>query len=78
MEKNTSSRFLGSVRGAHDEWYEKNTTERQFLWYNMVVHTHLEWTHPPEGGDAMNISFGEVLTFGLFLLALLTYIDKRK
>lgn len=45
------------------------------IWF---VHTHLEWTHPPKGGDAMNISFGEVLTFGLFLLALLTYIDKRK
>ncbi|MFB5267609.1 putative holin-like toxin [Paenibacillus enshidis] len=26
----------------------------------------------------MNISFGEVLTFGIFLIALLTYIDKRK
>ncbi|MGN7169324.1 putative holin-like toxin [Paenibacillus cellulositrophicus] len=26
----------------------------------------------------MNISFGEVLTFGIFLVALLTYIDKRK
>ncbi|UNK19451.1 hypothetical protein MNQ98_05300 [Paenibacillus sp. N3/727] len=26
----------------------------------------------------MNISFGEVITFGIFLLALLTYIDKRK
>lgn len=45
------------------------------IWF---VHTHLEWAHPPKGGDAMNISFGEVLTFGLFLLALLTYIDKRK
>ncbi|MBE9917876.1 hypothetical protein G8C92_28145 [Paenibacillus donghaensis] len=26
----------------------------------------------------MNISFGEAITFGFFLLALLTYIDKRK
>lgn len=26
----------------------------------------------------MNISFGEAITFGVFLLALLTYIDKRK
>ncbi|WP_368665038.1 MULTISPECIES: putative holin-like toxin [Paenibacillus] len=26
----------------------------------------------------MNISFGELLTFGIFLVALLTYIDKRK
>ncbi|EHS59405.1 putative holin-like toxin [Paenibacillus farraposensis] len=26
----------------------------------------------------MHISFGEVLTFGIFLIALLTYIDKRK
>jgi hypothetical protein len=43
-----------------------------------IVHTRLEWAHPPKGGGAMNISFGEVLTFGIFLLALLTYIDKRK
>lgn len=46
--------------------------------YNLECTTHLEWAQPPKGGDAMNISFGEVLTFGLFLLALLTYIDKRK
>lgn len=48
------------------------------MWYNLGCTTHLEWTHPPKGGDAMHISFGEVLTFGIFLIALLTYIDKRK
>lgn len=26
----------------------------------------------------MDISFGEVLTFGILLIALLTYIDKQK
>jgi hypothetical protein len=31
-----------------------------------------------KGGGAMNVSFGEVITFGIFLLALLTYIDKRR
>jgi hypothetical protein len=41
------------------------------MWYNLVCTTRLEWTRPPKGGDAMHISFGEVLTFGIFLIALL-------
>ncbi|GIO31843.1 hypothetical protein J2TS6_29840 [Paenibacillus albilobatus] len=75
------ARIMGTVFGlpARSPILQKKKDSRtRPLWYNMDVHTRLEWTHPPKGGDAMNISFGEVLTFGIFLLALLTYIDKRK
>ena len=33
---------------------------------------------PPVGGDSMNFSFNDVIVFAMLIIALLTYIDRKK